>query len=67
MCLLWSTNWGFISQKTTFFIVTTVKTSNLAEPLPIEILGIPIRSSIRFVSGYTNREFIMPGCVTQSE
>jgi hypothetical protein len=29
MCLLWSTNRGFISQKTTFFIVTTVKTSNL--------------------------------------
>jgi hypothetical protein len=29
MCLLWGTNWDFISQKTTFFIVTTVKTSNL--------------------------------------
>jgi hypothetical protein len=29
MCLLWSTNWGFISQKTAFFIVTAVKTSNL--------------------------------------
>jgi hypothetical protein len=29
MCLLWSTNWVFISQKTAFFIVTTVKTSNL--------------------------------------
>jgi hypothetical protein len=28
MCLLWSTNWVFISQKTTFFIVTAVKTSN---------------------------------------
>jgi hypothetical protein len=28
MCLLWSTNWFFISQKTTFFIVTAVKTSN---------------------------------------
>jgi hypothetical protein len=29
MCLLWSTNWVFISQKTPFFIVTFVKTSNL--------------------------------------
>jgi hypothetical protein len=29
MCLLWSTNWVFISQKTTFFIVTAVKVSNL--------------------------------------
>jgi hypothetical protein len=29
MCLLCSTNWVFISQKTTFFIVTAVKTSNL--------------------------------------
>jgi hypothetical protein len=25
MCLLWSTNWGFISQKTIFFIVSAVK------------------------------------------
>jgi hypothetical protein len=24
MCLLWGTNWGFISQKTAFFIVTAV-------------------------------------------
>jgi hypothetical protein len=29
MCLLWSTNWVFISQKTTFFKVTAVITSNL--------------------------------------
>jgi hypothetical protein len=29
MCLLWSMNCVFISQKTTFFIVTAVKTSNL--------------------------------------
>jgi hypothetical protein len=29
MCLLWSTNSVFISQKTTFFIVPAVKTSNL--------------------------------------
>jgi hypothetical protein len=29
MCLLWSTNWVFISQKMTFLIVTAVKTSNL--------------------------------------
>jgi hypothetical protein len=29
MCLLWSTNWVFISQKKTFFIVTAVKASNL--------------------------------------
>jgi hypothetical protein len=29
MCLLWSTNWGFISQKTTFFIVSAVRTWNL--------------------------------------
>jgi hypothetical protein len=26
MCLLWGTNWVFISQKTTIFIVTVVKT-----------------------------------------
>jgi hypothetical protein len=29
MCLLWGTNWVFIFQKTGFFIVTAVKTSNL--------------------------------------
>jgi hypothetical protein len=29
MCLLWGTNRVFISQKTAFFIVTAVKTSNL--------------------------------------
>jgi hypothetical protein len=29
MCLLLSMNWGFISQKTTFFIVSAVKTLNL--------------------------------------
>jgi hypothetical protein len=29
MCLLWSTNCVFISQKKTFFIVIAVKTSNL--------------------------------------
>jgi hypothetical protein len=29
MCLLWSTNWVFISQETTFFIVTAVKPSRL--------------------------------------
>jgi hypothetical protein len=29
MCLLWGTNWVSISQKTAFFIVTAVKTSNL--------------------------------------
>jgi hypothetical protein len=29
MCLLWSRNWIFIFQKTAFFIVTAVKTSNL--------------------------------------
>jgi hypothetical protein len=29
MCLLWGTNWNFISQKTAFFIVTAVETSNL--------------------------------------
>jgi hypothetical protein len=28
MCLLSSTNWGFISQKTAFFIVTAVSASN---------------------------------------
>jgi hypothetical protein len=30
MCLLWSTNWVFISQKTTFFIVTAVNTRCLS-------------------------------------
>jgi hypothetical protein len=30
MCLLWSTNWSFISQKTAFFIVTAVKATNHA-------------------------------------
>jgi hypothetical protein len=29
MCLLWGKNWVFISQKTPFFIVTAVETSNL--------------------------------------
>jgi hypothetical protein len=36
MCLLWSTNWGFISQKTTFFIVTAVKTSNRTKNIPVQ-------------------------------
>jgi hypothetical protein len=38
MCFLWGTNWVCISQKTTSFIVTAVKTSNLTRlylpPLP---------------------------------
>jgi hypothetical protein len=29
MCLLWGKNWVFIAQKTAYFIVTAVKTSNL--------------------------------------
>jgi hypothetical protein len=29
MCFPWGTNWGFISQKTAFFIVTALKTSIL--------------------------------------
>jgi hypothetical protein len=29
MCLLLGTNWVYISQKTTYLIVTAVKTSNL--------------------------------------
>jgi hypothetical protein len=29
MCFVWGTSWVCISQKTTFFIVTAVKTSNL--------------------------------------
>jgi hypothetical protein len=29
MCLLWGTNWVFLSKKTTFPIVTAMKTSNL--------------------------------------
>jgi hypothetical protein len=29
ICLLWSTNWVFVSQKTAFFIVSVVKSSNL--------------------------------------
>jgi hypothetical protein len=31
MCLLWGTNWVFISQMMVYFIVTTVKTSNLTK------------------------------------
>jgi hypothetical protein len=31
MCLLGGTNWVFIFQKTTFFIVTAVKTSTLTQ------------------------------------
>jgi hypothetical protein len=29
MCFLWGTKWIFITQKTTLFIATAVKTSNL--------------------------------------
>jgi hypothetical protein len=36
MCLLCGTNWVFISQKTTFFRVTAVKTSNLTSWLHLQ-------------------------------
>jgi hypothetical protein len=35
MCLLWGTNWVFISQKRAFFIVTTLRTSNLKQNRPL--------------------------------
>jgi hypothetical protein len=35
MCLLWSTNWVFISQKTTFFVVSAVKASDLTSAISI--------------------------------
>jgi hypothetical protein len=44
MCFLWGTNWGFISQKTAFFIVTAVKTSNLTSPQHL-VAAIVCRSS----------------------
>jgi hypothetical protein len=31
MGFLWGTNWDFLSQKTAFFIVAAVKTSNLTQ------------------------------------
>jgi hypothetical protein len=34
MCFLLGTNWVFISQQTTFFVVTAVKTSNLTNYKP---------------------------------
>jgi hypothetical protein len=48
MCLLKSTNWVFISQKTTFFIVTAVQTPNLTLRLDISMrpnrVGVPLHS-----------------------
>jgi hypothetical protein len=35
MCLLWGTNWVFMSQKTAFFVVTAVKSSNLKGYRPL--------------------------------
>jgi hypothetical protein len=40
MCLLLGTNWGFISQKTAFFIVTAVKTSNLTQHIAGSVLRL---------------------------
>jgi hypothetical protein len=37
MCSLWGKNRAFISQKTVFFIVTAVKTSNLTQHWPAEL------------------------------
>jgi hypothetical protein len=63
MCLLWSTNWVFISQKTTFFIVTAVKTSNLTlstvkflcngSPMfPIKLWWYPIQGYAHVILGW---------------
>jgi hypothetical protein len=47
MCFKWSTNWGFISQKKTFFIVTAVKTSMLTRQRFLPPLGIePCHQSV---------------------
>jgi hypothetical protein len=37
MCLLWGTKYVFISQKTAFFIVTAVKTSNLRNKFSLHL------------------------------
>jgi hypothetical protein len=43
MCLLWGTTWVLISQKTEFFIVTAVKTSNRTF-LPFTCFESPLRT-----------------------
>jgi hypothetical protein len=42
MCLLWGTNSVFISQKTAFFIVTVVRTSNLVCYMPLPHIWVPV-------------------------
>jgi hypothetical protein len=48
MCLLWSTNWVFISQKTTFFIVTAVKNSNLTNKIQPHLSEETLTLNFRF-------------------
>jgi hypothetical protein len=55
MCFLRNTNWVFISQKTTFFIVTAVKTSDLARQTSFRVEGVPeeigtFRTEVRIVT-----------------
>jgi hypothetical protein len=54
MCLLWSTDWVFISQKAAFFVVPTVKTSNLTQHL----LAGPCSGDVMCLLWGTNRVFI---------
>jgi hypothetical protein len=62
MCFLWGTNWGFISQKTAFFIVTAVKTSgdtNLFIKVGTKIRHpVEVGQSVGFACGLRATEFV---------
>jgi hypothetical protein len=50
-------NWGFISQKTTFFIVTAVKTSNLTSLKIVHLSGFDL------VYDNPKEQNIVPACI----
>jgi hypothetical protein len=63
MCLLWSTNRGFISQKATFFIVPAVKTSNLTIHITF-ITPIPLHHRAKRQGSASKYDFNVPSKTT---
>jgi hypothetical protein len=49
MCFVWGKNWGFISQKTAFFIVSTVETSNLTMNISVDTFS-PLKGVLLMVA-----------------
>jgi hypothetical protein len=64
MRFLWGKNWSFISQKTAFFIVTAVKTSNLTL-FPIGLKHVTCKSNFTFLMKYLEYIYIYSKYISQ--